>query len=67
MSSSNPFSSKIPGHPEIQAVDAASRIRMVDRFTIKQCNAALQIRGLQKTVVLALFRRVRKVKQQCKP
>lgn len=45
-----------------QAVDAESRIRIVRDFSIEQCNQALHVAGLQKTVALAIVRRVRKIK-----
>jgi hypothetical protein len=55
----NPFAGKIPGRPEVQSVDAESRLRMVREFTLLECNQALHLPGLQKTVALALVRRVR--------
>lgn len=63
MSRENPFTGMIPGRPDVGYVDAESRIRMVQSFSIDQCNQALHVKGLQKTVALAILRRVRKIKQ----
>jgi hypothetical protein len=60
----NPFAGSVPGHPELQAVDTESRIRMVQNFTIDQCNQALHLPRLQKTVATAILRRVRALKKE---
>lgn len=60
----NPFLGADPGRPDAGAIDADSRIRMVQAFSIEQCNQALHVSGLQPTVALALVRRVRKIKQE---
>ncbi len=62
----NPFSTGIPGC-STQYVDADSRIRAVQNFSIEQCNQALHLPGLQKTVALAILRRFRKIKAQTGP
>lgn len=58
------FAGSIPGRPNVGAVDAESRIRMVQTFSIEQCNQALHIPGIQKSVALAIVRRVRKIKTE---
>ena len=58
----NPFLGTVPGRPDVGATDAESRIRMVASFTVEQCNRALHVPHLQKTVALAILRRVRKIK-----
>lgn len=67
MKTSNPFCGTIPGRPDVGAIDADSRIRMVQGFQVEQCNQALHVPGLQKTVALAIVRRVRKIKQEQNP
>ncbi|MCC7484578.1 MAG: hypothetical protein IT529_06270 [Burkholderiales bacterium] len=44
------------------AVDAASRIERVRSFTRAQCQAALTVPGLQKTVCAAIERRLRELR-----
>lgn len=62
--SDNPFLGAIPGRPHVGAVDAESRIHMVKSFSIEQCNRALHVKGIQKTVAVAIVRRVRQIKLQ---
>ena len=59
----NPFKAGIPGHPQAQTIDAESRVRLVRDFSLDQCNLALLIPGLQKTVLAAVQRRVRQLKK----
>ena len=63
MTKRSPFATGIPGS-NMQYVDADSRIRAVQHFSIEECNEALHVRGLQKTVALAILRRVRKIKAE---
>lgn len=62
----NPFKTgKWKGY-DMEAVDAQSRLDMVKDFTVEQCREALWLEGhghlaLQKTVIEALHRRVRKL------
>jgi hypothetical protein len=60
----NVFAVQISGVPRAQAVDAESRIRMVQGFTLEQCNSAFHVPRLQKTVAVALLRRVRELRQR---
>lgn len=43
------------------AVTAEDRAKMVMTFTAEQCAAALQVPGLQKTVITAIERRQRQL------
>ena len=45
-------------------VDAESRLDCVKSFNVAECHAALKVYGLQKTVSLAIERRLRKVKKE---
>lgn len=51
----NPFSTG----RNTQLIDAESRIRAVESFTIPQCASALHVPRLQRTVALAILRRIR--------
>jgi len=42
-------------------IDGDSRLSCVKDFSIKQCKAALELPDLQKTVRLAIERRIRKL------
>jgi hypothetical protein len=53
----NPFSSGGDG----EYVDAASRLHAVKEFSAEDCRAALKLPDLQKTVRLAVERRLRKL------
>lgn len=64
MMKNNPFTGMIPGRPNVGAVDADSRIRMVQSFTMEQCKKAIHVPGLQATVITAIIRRVRKLKAE---
>ena len=57
----NPFAGKYPGMPNVQAVDAESRKRMVANFSVDECRRALHLRGLQKTVASAVERRLKRL------
>lgn len=45
-------------------VDAESRLEAVKRFSIFQCRDALKVRNLQKTVRIAIERRIRKLQEK---
>jgi hypothetical protein len=56
----NPFiTGTHAGIGDVQACDTESRIDMVRNFSAEQCRAALKLRYLQKTVRVALDRRLR--------
>ena len=55
----NPFAGQWPGMKNVQAVDAESRKRMVAEFTAAECCAALELPGVQNTVVDAIKRRLK--------
>lgn len=43
------------------AIDTKSRLDMVKRFNLEQCEAALKVDGLQKSVEKAIHSRMRKL------
>ena len=49
-----------------QAIDAASRLHAVADFNLEQCQAALKVPGLQKTVEKRLRARIRKLEKEDK-
>lgn len=53
----NPFGCHLLGR-NAQIVDAQGRIAAVKKFTLHECQAALQVPGLQATVLLAIDRRL---------
>lgn len=58
--SNNPFLTMVYGHP-CGACDAQTRLDMVKKFNREQCEAALKINGLQKSVEKALHSRINKL------
>ena len=56
----DPFLTMIHGHP-CGAVDAQGRSYMVRKFNREQCEAALKVEGLQKSVEKAVHSRLRKL------
>ena len=58
----NPFASSV--HPGSQWVDADSRLECVKEFSAEQCRAALKLPDLQKSVRLAIERRLRKLAKE---
>lgn len=66
VSMGNPFQSSIKkfGGGFTQTVDVEGRIALVKRFDAAQLESALQVPGLQKTVRLAIERRLRKLQSQ---
>jgi len=57
----NPFITGTQDGVDYQATDAASRLDMAKDFNAAQCEAALKVRGIQTTVMVALARRLRKL------
>jgi len=57
MSAKNPFACPFLGD-SAQIVDAKDRVEAVKKFTLHECQAALQVPGLQATVLLAIDRRL---------
>jgi hypothetical protein len=57
----NPFFAGTYNGGPTYHVDATSRIERVARFNTNQCRRALYVRGLQKTVRVAIKRRLRKL------
>lgn len=45
----------------LQHMDAQDRIDLVREFDVRQCRAALEVAGLQKTVRQAIERRLRRL------
>jgi hypothetical protein len=65
--SKNPFAGQLPGRPNVQAIDAASRIHMVASFSIEECEAAMQMTNkLQISVLHAVERQLRKLRKAAK-
>ena len=56
---SNPFKAGMHDGRPMYDTDADSRIRAVSRFDRKQCEAAVRVAGLQKTVARAVQARLR--------
>lgn len=56
----NPFYKNWNGHMA-GAIDAQSRIEMVKQFNREQCEAALKVLGLQKSVEKAVNSRLKKL------
>ena len=57
----NPFLNTQYGGRWMGPVTAADRASMVQTFNAEQCKAALQVPGLQKSVIAAIERRQRKL------
>lgn len=55
----NPFEAMVHEGQQLYHVSAEDRSRAASRFSRDQCNAALQLTGLQKTVIAAVQRRLR--------
>lgn len=62
-SMSNPFLTPVEGYPRAQTVDAVGRIDAVRAFDYRECEAALEVDGLQKTVQTAVRRRMRQLRR----
>lgn len=61
MKPDNPFLTKLYGDRWLGPVTAAERVRMVASFDKLQCEAALQVPDLQKSVKVAIERRLRRL------
>lgn len=59
----NPFKAALHGDYQTYYVDAFDRIRVVKEFNLKQCLAALEVEGLQKSVEAAVRRRMRQLEK----
>lgn len=57
----NPFRYRLSDGHEVETTSADDRIGKVKRFSLEQCNAALSVTGLQKTVERAVFARMREL------
>jgi len=57
----NPFFAGVYWAGPTYHLDAVSRLERVRRFNAHQCQRALQVKGLQKTVRVAIERRLRKL------
>lgn len=60
MINGNPFLSESYGHVS-GALDTKSRLDKVKRFNLEECEAALKVDGLQKSVEKAIHSRIRKL------
>lgn len=62
----NPFLTNIVGFDgeRIEERGADDRVRMIESFNIPQCEAALRLPDIQKTVRRALERRLRKLNRE---
>lgn len=58
--STNPFNQ--PGRT-YGAVDVTSRLHTLERFTLAQCQAALEVPGVQQAVVTKLRSRIRQLEK----
>lgn len=64
MTNNNPFLRHMPGGAIAGTTDAAGRIQDVRNFNYFQCQEALEVAGLQKTVIKAIRARMRKVERE---
>lgn len=61
----NPFARGVtPRGEQLYTISAEDRIFAVRSFDAAQCNAALEVDGLQKTVLAAVQRRLRQIRKQ---
>jgi len=60
----NPFLTLSLDGRQTGAVTAECRLHTLQRFTVEQCRQALALPDLQKTVVTALERRIRKLEKE---
>lgn len=63
MKSRNPFFAYQTEGRDFYYTDAASRMRAVESFDLKQCRAALKVDPLQVTVRRAIERQIRKLER----
>jgi N-acetylmuramic acid 6-phosphate (MurNAc-6-P) etherase len=57
----NPFRCPSVYQKNAEHVDATSRLELVKAFSEEQCRAALEVKDLQKTVRIAIERRLRRL------
>lgn len=62
----NPFLRGWADYPEAQIVDSGGRVQAVKTFSVKQCQQALRVPGLQATVEKAIGVRLRKLAREAK-
>ncbi|HRQ57633.1 MAG TPA: hypothetical protein PLN31_09450 [Azoarcus taiwanensis] len=55
----NPFRFRLSDGTEVETTSVDDRVRKVKAFSLDQCNAALSVAGLQKTVERAVLARIR--------
>lgn len=55
----NPFRYRMYDGREVETTSADDRVKKVKDFSLEQCNAALAVTGLQKSVERAVFARIR--------
>ncbi|WP_285259213.1 hypothetical protein [Halopseudomonas bauzanensis] len=60
----NPFYASTYNGRDFYHIAAADRLLSVQRFTLEQCQAALELPDLQKSVIAALERRIRKLEKE---
>lgn len=63
----NPFRHRMWDGQEVETTSADDRISKVKNFTLDQCNAALAVTGLQKTVERAVQARLRSLGAMHRP
>lgn len=61
---SNPFAAGIYGGVQSYTIAVADRLSLVKNFSLAQCQAALQVDGLQKTVEAAVRARIRRLEKE---
>lgn len=66
MADSNPFKAIVVDGKQLYHTGVEDRVRMVQTFNQEQCQAALQVDGLQKTVSTAISRRLRALDKQAR-
>lgn len=62
----NPFLRPRPGMPNLQLVSSADRIYAAREFDHGQCEAALKVPALQKTVEREIESRLRKLEREAR-
>lgn len=60
----NPFLTQCYGGRMMGAVSVEDRVRALRDFTLEQCRQALELQDLQKSVMTALERRIRKLEKE---
>lgn len=60
----NPFAAGIYNGVQSYTIAVDDRLQLVKKFTLAQCQAALQVNGLQKTVETAVRARIRRFEKE---